>query len=50
MFATSVHFHLNGKTGAYQNGLHSNGSLLALPTNIRLEMEVANTAAYYEMS
>jgi hypothetical protein len=32
-------------------GLHSNGRLIALPTNIRLgwkKMEKANTLAYYD--
>jgi hypothetical protein len=40
------------KTGDYQSKrLHSNGRLLALPTNIRLWWElkvVENTSAYYD--
>jgi hypothetical protein len=34
-------------------GLHSNGNLLSLPTNLRLglmSMEVANTLASYDMT
>ncbi len=59
MFATVSHFHPSlifpGKAEAYQSwaptGLRFNGSLLALPTNIRLGwkwMEVANTLAFYD--
>ncbi len=51
---TAIHVHLSlilgGKVGAWHSGLHSNGRLLALPTNIRLGwkwMEEANTLAYY---
>ncbi len=29
---------------------HSNVKLLALPTNIRQEMEMVNTLAYYDMA
>ncbi len=61
MFATAIHLHLSlifvGKAGAYQSGaimgLHSNGRLLTLPTNIKLgwkRMAGAKTLAYYDVA
>ncbi len=59
MFASSLHIHqsliFSGTAGAYHSGsftgLHPNGRLQTLPTNIKLGwrwVEVANTLAYYD--
>ncbi len=59
MFVNTIHFHRSlifaGKAAAYFQSmeLNSNGRILTLPTNIKLEqkwMGVSNTLAYYDMA
>jgi len=57
VFATAIHFHLslifagNARSQPLEWGFVRSGSLLVLPTNIRLgrqSMQVVNTQAYYD--